>query len=704
MKPLFTLLLSIIGIAPAIADEGMYPLSELKRIGADLKKAGLKLDLKDLYNPDGTSLVDALVNVGGCSGAFVSADGLIVTNHHCVFNAVQAASSVENDLVTNGFRAGSREEEIPAKGITVRITRAYRDVSDEIMKGLQGITDPDQRQATRNELISRIEKAAVESNPSLSAQVSDMLPGKVYVLFLYEVIRDVRLVYVPPRSIGEFGGETDNWIWPRHTGDFSFIRAWVPSDPADPSSPMVPFKPRRHLKVNADGAKEGDFVFIMGYPGRTFRHQPADFVSIQEQVELPYISSFYRWQIDQMESLWQGNPALELQQSARAKSLANVQKKSDGQLKGLRRLSLTDQKRAEEQALLTFIEADPIRKGQFGQLADSMSALYRQLESMGVAPFWAQQVYRTSFYLNAARLISGLSANEPLPDSLRPALYRQSNRASLANQLTRQKATLHFPLEERYIRRLLTDGSGLPSVWRPSILRGTNTDSLMSAWLSGGEPFHPDSVIAAIRGTRPLTVFTTLSIVRDAALLDQGIQAILKTLEKTNQSLVPLQARWVTLKQNWKGQNFIPDANGTLRLTYGFVRGYEPFDGAWYKPVSTISGLLEKANTSADFSLPEPVLKYYQPDATGTAAAVHQTPVAILYNTDTTGGNSGSAVMNARGELVALNFDRAWEATINDYAWSESYSRSIGVDVRYLIWVVRTIGKADYLLNEMGLK
>lgn len=696
--------MTLLILGPAFAEEGMYPLSELKRIGKDLKKAGLKLDLKELYNPDGSSLVDALVNVGGCSGAFVSADGLIVTNHHCVFNAVQSASTVDNDLVTNGFRAGSREEEIPARGITVRITRGYRDVSDEILKGLQGITDPEERNTRRNEIISRLEKAAVESNPSFSAQVSDMLPGKVYVLFLYEVIRDVRLVYVPPRSIGEFGGETDNWVWPRHTGDFSFIRAWVPSDPADPTSPMVPFKPRRHLKVNPEGAKEGDFVFIMGYPGRTFRHQPADFVSIQERIELPYIANFYRWQIDQMESLWAANPALELQQSARAKSLANVQKKSDGQLKGLRRLALTDQKRAEEQALLAFINADPTRKGQFGQLADSMSALYRQLESMGIAPFWAQQVYRTSFYLNAARLIQGLNAAETLPDSLRPALYRQSNRASLAAQLTRQRATLHFPLEERYIRRLLTDGAVLPSSWRPSLLREANVDSLTAVWFSGGEPFHPDSVIAAIRGTRPLTPFTSHPIVRDASWLDPAIQHILKTREKTDQTLVPLQARWVTLKQNWKGQNFIPDANGTLRLTYGQVRGYEPYDGAWYNPVTTISGLLEKANTLPDFNLPESVLGYYQPDATGTAAAIHQTPVAILYNTDTTGGNSGSAVMNSRGELVAINFDRAWEATINDYAWSESYSRSIGVDVRYMIWVLKTIGKADYLLNEMGLK
>ena len=283
-------------------DEGMFPLSEIHKL--DLKKAGLKIDQNEIYNPNGTSLVDALVNVGGCTGSFVSNEGLIITNHHCAFSAVQQASTPENDYLNKGLVAKSHEEEIEAKGLTCRITDSYEDVSDRVLGAVAQVTDPASRLQLINTTMKNIAAEAEKKDPSIKAEVSEMFIGKTYVLFRYKTILDVRLVYVPNRQIGEFGGETDNWVWPRHTGDFSFMRAYVGKDgkPAKYSKDNVPYTPKKFLKVNANGTDEEDFVFILGYPGRTFRHRPAEFIEYQQKFVLPYVSELYDFQNKTMEN------------------------------------------------------------------------------------------------------------------------------------------------------------------------------------------------------------------------------------------------------------------------------------------------------------------------------------------------------------------------------------------------------------------
>src|SRR5690606_33466862 len=274
-------------------DEGMFPLSDLNRV--DLKEAGLLIDQEDIFNPGQIGLVDALVRVGGCTGSFVSKEGLIITNHHCSFGAVQLASTAENDYLTNGFVARTREQEIEAKGLTIRITDSYEDVSERILNAANQAKTP----AERIEIISleskKIADEAVQKDPSIIAEVSEMFIGKSYVLFRYKTIEDVRLVYVPQRSIGEFGGEADNWVWPRHTGDYAFLRAYVGADgkPAKFSKSNVPYEPKKHLTINPNGVKEEDFTFILGYPGRTFRHRPAQFIEYQEKYLLPYTASLF---------------------------------------------------------------------------------------------------------------------------------------------------------------------------------------------------------------------------------------------------------------------------------------------------------------------------------------------------------------------------------------------------------------------------
>src|SRR5699024_5083560 len=261
----------------SVPDEGMYPLSDIHLAG--LKKAGLKINEQEIYSPGKVSLVDALVRVSGCSGSFVSPNGIIITNHHCAFSAVQLSSSPESNYLENGFVANSLEQEIQAEGLTIRITESYEDVSEEVLAAVEHINDPIDRIEIINEKRKEIARRAVEADPSITAEVSEMFIGKSYVLFKYKTIEDVRLVYVPRQDIGEFGGDLDNWVWPRHTGDFAFLRAYVAPDgsSAKYSPDNIPFTPKRHLKVNPNGVEEDDFVFILGYPGRTFRHRPAQY-------------------------------------------------------------------------------------------------------------------------------------------------------------------------------------------------------------------------------------------------------------------------------------------------------------------------------------------------------------------------------------------------------------------------------------------
>ena len=332
-------------------EEGMYPLSEIHKI--NLVEAGLKIDPFEVYNPNGISLIDALVKVGGCTGSFVSKDGLILTNHHCAFGAINIASTPENNHLENGFLAETKLDEIPAHGVTVRITESYEDVSEKVLNGINEIEDLTERQKIISKRMNEIGEEADDPENSIEGRVSEMFKGKSYVLFRYRMIKDVRIVYAPPRKIGEFGGETDNWVWPRHTGDFTFMRAYVAPDgsASEYAEDNIPFSPKRFLKVNPNGANEGDFTFILGYPGRTFRHYPSYFIEYQENYQLPYISKTYDWMIDKLENLSKDNTEFELKFASRIKGLANTSKNYKGKLRGLKRINLVEQKRNEEKEL-----------------------------------------------------------------------------------------------------------------------------------------------------------------------------------------------------------------------------------------------------------------------------------------------------------------------------------------------------------------
>ncbi len=696
-------------------EEGMFPLSEIHKI--DLQKAGLKIEPNEVYNPNGISLVDALVNVGGCTGSFVSDQGLIITNHHCAFSAVQLASTPENDYLNKGFVAHNKAEEIEAKGLTCRITDSYEDVSDRVLGAVAQVTDPASRISIINNTMRSIAAEAEAKDPSIKAEVSEMFIGKSYVLFRYKTILDVRLVYIPNRQIGEFGGETDNWVWPRHTGDFSFLRAYVGKDgkPAKYNKDNVPYQPKKALKVNPNGTNEEDFVFILGYPGRTFRHRPSQFVAYQADYVLPYVSNLYDFQIATMEKASKKDKSTELKLATRIKRNANVMKNYRGKLAGIHGIDLVDKKSEEDNALAQFINNNVDIKAQYGNLMQDIDQLYKQINGDASRDLWLSQIYGSTSLLNVARNINTFKNNLNKQSQSDKVTYFNTNLPRLKQVLNTIYEAYDIDVDRRIFKKMLLDASNLLVNQRVVAVdkitnRSSNTEQAIDDYINDTFSLtqlkDPDFVLNKL-----LKSAESLNSYKDGLLVfEEGISrqiAELKPEKDRREGLLnKLMGDYVNVKEKFLRKNFVPDANSTLRLTYGYVRGYSPADATYMSPYTTIKGILEKgASGNPDFYYPNIIKELWDKKDFGSFAKkeLNDVPVALLYNMDTTGGNSGSPIMNAYGELIGVNFDRAYGATINDYAWNESYSRSIGVDIRYVLWVASKIDKADFLLKEMGV-
>ncbi len=709
MKKNIFILLLVVCSGHLVSEEGMYPLSEIHKI--NLKAKGFKITAKDIYNPNRVSLVDASVNVGGASGSFISPEGLIITNHHVVFGAVQQASTVTNDYVTNGFVARTREAEIPSKINTVRIIDSYRDVSKEILAGITDTTNPIDRSKIMEKNSRALVAEAEKKQKGITASVAEMFAGKTYVLFVYKTIKDVRLVYVPPRAVGEFGGEEDNWVWPRHTGDFSFIRAYVGKDgnPAEYSPENVPFKPKNYFRINPNGVDENDLVFILGYPGRTFRHQTSYYLEYERDIRLPYIQQRNAWMIAQMEAAGKNNKDVYLTLAARMKSLANVEKNYRGKLKGFKNFPLVQNKQKEESELQAYIDADKTRKEKYGSILSEMKAVYAEMRSDAQRSNILSGIAGSSSLLTIGNMLIKYVEERQKPDAERQSMYMDKNIPQIRQQQRSGLRSFYLPIDKLFLKEILTDAVRLPEDQKIPAVESLTDKTSVEKFIDSAFAYTNLADTTFLNRAMEMTP-EQLKNVNDPLLnfmlmLSGDLEMQNTVNRKRSGELNRLMGKLVDIKQEWKKKDFIPDANSTLRMTFGTIRGYSPADAIYYSPISTLKGVIEKTRNEEEYNTPEKIRELYRKKEFGRYKhpKLNDLPVAILYDMDTTGGNSGSPVLNAKGELIGVNFDRAFEATINDYAWNESYSRSIGVDIRYVLWNVENVEGADFLLKEIGV-
>ncbi len=694
------------------ADEGMWPISEIHKLNLNAK--GLEISPDEIFSPSDLSLIYAVVQVGA-TGSFVSPDGLIITNHHVAYRPVQAASTKEHDYVKHGFLAKDRSEEIPARGMTARITESFRDVSGEVLSVLKEGMDRVERtkaiEKRKKEIVAKTEK----TNPGKRAEVSEMFSGKSYVLFLYTHLKDIRLVYVPPRSIGEFGGDVDNWMWPRHTGDFSFLRAYVAPDgsPADHSLKNVPFRPKRFFQVNANGVNEGDFVFMLGYPGRTYRHQTSHFWAYDEEVRMPYVVDWYGWQIALMEKMGEGDREIALKHLSRIKGLSNTMKNYQGKLKGMKRLGLVKTKKEQEKALQEYILADKDLTERYGDLIKKMGDIVEDMRERAEYELILNYLGRSALLTSLGCTAYEASIERAKPDLERESAYMDRNFSRTKQRLFLSLRNYYEPTDKAILKEMLQRATHLPEELQipavTAIIKDKGPKETIETFIEDAysrTKLNDEAVLKNVftKSTEELMNMKDPFIQLAADLYPTNL--LKKEADKARKGLYDqLYAQLLDVKQEFLKTDFIPDANRTLRLTFGRIRGYRPMDAVYYKPVTTLDGVLEKSTGEEPFDTPEKIFALYKAKDFGRFAHPDSKslPVCILYDMDTTGGNSGSPVLDACGQLVGVNFDRAWEATINDYAWSASYSRSIGVDIRYVLWVTQKYGRVDYLLKEMGI-
>ena len=684
-------------------EEGMFTMSHLSKL--DLKKAGLEIETDEIYNEKKPALVNALVRLGGCTGSFISDKGLIITNHHCVFSSVASASSSENNYLENGFYAKTESEELKTT-LPCKITLSYSDVSAEILEGIDKMENALSKKKQITDRIKEIENREKEKYPNLDVEISEMLVGKKYTLFRYRLLTDVRLVYVPPKNIGKFGGETDNWEWPRHNGDFSVVRAYENG---------VPYTPEKHLEVNASGTKDGDFTFILGYPGRTYRNQTAEFLKYQNDFVLPIIADWFDYRIASIEKYVEDDVDMGLKYSGNLARLNNTAKNFKGKMQGLRRTDVIEQTFAGKARLKQFAESNP-EFASYVPLFDKNEKLYKRKFELSREYLYLYQLYGTGIFSGASGVAMYSKKLEELPKKERQG-YLDSNAANLKKQFgTYYSVGNNEALDKMLFTELFyrLSQSELPAM-RTSINsyiisadKAATKAYAAKMWEESGLNKTADAAFQLKEKPLKFLLKNKSDMVSFAADINSLFAEMQTEMRSINAEIDEIIPRFNDLEMELNGGSFIPDANGTLRFTYGYIKGYEPEDAVVLDPFTTLDGILEKAEGSSNpdyFLQPEFLekMRTIEPADVLNHPKKKSVVVGLLYNMDTTGGNSGSPILDSKGRLIGVNFDRAYTATINDYAWNESYSRSIGVDIRYVLYIMKYFGEADEVLDEMGV-
>ncbi len=696
-----------------IAREGMWIPTLLNKYNIEeMKQMGFRLTAEDIYSVNQASMKDAVVLFGsGCTGELISGDGLLITNHHCGFDAIQNHSTVEHDYLTNGFWAKTRQEELPNGDLSVRFLSRMEDVTAEIMTGTEN-KPKDSVSVIVNRNTKKIAARASEKG-RYEATVQPLFYGNQYFLYVYEVFSDVRLVGAPPSSVGKFGGDTDNWMWPRHTGDFSYFRIYANKEnqPAKYSPDNVPYKPKKFFKISIKGISENDFTLVFGYPGRTQEYLPSQAIQQIIQQGDPDKIKIRDIKLGILASDMEKDPKVRIQYAAKYANTSNAWKKWQGEVKGLKRLNAVEQKQKFEQEFKTWLEATADRKTRYADVLPNFEKLYTQNAVYAKSfDYYGEIVQRGTDIFS---IISFFDAIKPIWATAKPQDQQKLQKSILLkieeyfneyNQSTDEKVftallglyakdidPVFLPEDFKKLMGKLSSVDLIEKVYRKSVF--SNHDKLikLAATLNAKS-------FAALSQDPAYSMFVSLKKQFEGKV-NPSYLSVQKQLDENMKTYVAGIMEMQRDKALW------PDANKTLRVSYGKVEGFEPMDGVSYTYFSTIDGIMQKDNPQIyDYNVPQKLRDIYQQKDYGRYGQNGTMNVCFTASNHTTGGNSGSPVIDASGNLIGVNFDRCWEGTMSDLMFDPDRCRNIILDIRYALFITDKLAGAGYLLNEMSIE
>lgn len=692
-----TLTLGIFAETTASADEGMWlPSLISERIG-DMQSKGFRLSAEDIYSVNQASLKDAVVLFGrGCTGEVVSAEGLLLTNHHCGYSQIQKHSSVEHDYLRDGFWALTRNEELPNKGLTVSFLERMEDVTSRVLEGVTPALTETKRDSIVKANTVRLVNEATSEGRGLRATVESLYYGNQYFLFLYREYSDVRLVGAPPSSIGKFGGDTDNWMWPRHTGDFSIFRIYADKDnnPAEYSEDNVPYTPKKFFKISLGGVQEGDFTFVYGFPGRTQEYIMSEGVRYVSEVSDPAKIALRTMRLDIQRKYMSQSQKVRIQYSSKNAGVANAWKKWQGEMKGINRLGTVEAKREYEKRFAEWAAGT-----EYSTILTRLDSLYRALE-----PYtFAKEYYsETAATVELCRFAASVAQEIARGDN--------ESAASMSEAFFKDYC---LPIDkESFVATMSAFVKDVPVEFHPEYMEGELARyGSVGKWADAlfGESVFADAEKVAKLEAADSLVMRSDPAVRFANEFRKWYGSDVYPYERRlNQEITLLYRDYMRGQMAFEPEkSFFPDANLTLRVAYGSIAGYAPADGVYYEPVSTLEGIMEKDNPEIfDYNIPQRlrdiyVAKDYGQWAITMANGKKTIPVCFIATNHTSGGNSGSPVINKDGNLIGLNFDRVWEGTMSDIVFDPDYCRNISLDIRYVLFTIDKLAGASHLLKEM---
>jgi hypothetical protein len=719
MKKYYYFLLAAIVLLQANvsrADEGMWIPMLLQSINEkEMQDMGMRITAEDIYNINNSSLKDAILLFGGgCTAEIISDQGLILTNHHCGYSQIQSHSTVENDLLTNGFWAMSREEELPNPGLSVTRLVRMEDVSTQMLEGITGDMTEKDRDAAIKDNAKAITKE-IEEDSHYKASVRPFYYGNQYYLLVYEIFSDVRLVGAPPSNIGKFGGDTDNWMWPRHTGDFSLFRIYTDKDnqPAEYTEENVPYKPIYTIPISIKGVKENDFTFIFGFPGTTQEYLPSNAIEMITQVQNPNRIKLRRQKLDIYESFMTQDPKVRLQYSLKHARLSNGWKKWIGENRGIQKLNGIQQKQEFELGFDEWVLSSAETKEDYGTLLQSFDDTYQQMTDAQLEMIYLIEAGLGIEILRAARMADKLvqmsqksgTSEEKIGEELEKVMKRGENFYKDYYQPIDRKAFV--TLLTTYREQFADDQ--LPDVFKliDDKYKGNISDFADRVFKKSifADQASFTNFFEKYKQKKYKKIEKDPAYKMASSFLDFYRQNTMPVVSKLGVAIDSMMRIYMKAQMEYQPERrFYPDANSTLRVAYGKVKPYYPRDAVFYEYQTTLTGIMEKEDPDIYDYVVEDKLKslYYDKDY-GRYGMEEEMPVCFIATNHTTGGNSGSPALNADGHLIGLNFDRCWEGTMSDLMYDPDQCRNIMLDIRYFLFIVDKFAGAGHLVEEMIL-